>query len=159
MSPGERRMMSFITTRLASVLSRPATWGPNLVIEHQVLQLLEIRRVLLETDSLINHRHRLMRAFVGFIAKALPDATAEPLAVQLAARGQAEQFCAILKQFVDEQTADSVAEASHEEVSEAASHQSQIDALWGLLAPNAGSRLGVDLGNVHADVPPRQTVH
>lgn len=47
MSPGERRVLEFIASRLESMLRRPAVWGALLSVEERILQLLELRRVLL----------------------------------------------------------------------------------------------------------------
>lgn len=105
MSPGERRILEFITSRLESMLRRPAVWGALLSVEERILQLLELRRVLLVPSASANDTQQLMRAYTQFIARTLDNATAEPLAVQLERRGRSAEFATFMAKFIDAELA------------------------------------------------------
>ncbi|HET7503765.1 MAG TPA: hypothetical protein VFK02_22245, partial [Kofleriaceae bacterium] len=92
MSPGEDRLLGFVASRLESMLRRPAVWGSLLSVEERVLQLLELRRVLLVPSLSADDTHQLLRSYSRFISEVLDDATVEPLATQLEQRGRAEEF-------------------------------------------------------------------
>ena len=87
MNPGERRILEFISSRIESMLRRPSVWGSLLSVEERLLQLLELRRVLLVPTASAGDTQRLMKTYLRFIAAVLDDATAEPLAIQLERRG------------------------------------------------------------------------
>lgn len=110
MSPAESRLLAFIASRLESLLHRPAAWGAGLSIEEQVLQLLELRRVLLDPSLTANDTHKLMRAYTRFIANTLEDATPEPLAIQLQRLGRESELVAHLARFDELELAQFVAE-------------------------------------------------
>ena len=105
MSPGERRVLEFIASRLESMLRRPAVWGSLLSVEERILQLLELRRVLLVPSASANDTQRLMRTYTQFIAGALDNATAEPLAIQLERRGKSAEFATFMSKFIDAERA------------------------------------------------------
>ena len=105
MSPGERRLLEFVDSRLESMLRRPAVWGSLLSVEERILQLLELRRVLLVPSVSASDTQRLMRTYVQFIARSLDHATAEPLAIQLERRGRAAEFTSLMAKFVDSELA------------------------------------------------------
>ncbi len=110
MSPAESRLLEFVASRLESLLRRPAAWGSKLSIEEQVLQLLELRRVLLVPSLTANDTHRLMRTYTRFITAALEDATAEPLAIQLERLGRGAELTGLLAKFIDLELAEFVAD-------------------------------------------------
>lgn len=80
--------------------------GAHLSIEEGVLQLLEIRRVLLLPSCKDSVTHQMMRAYSRFVRRHLHDASAEPLALQLDARGRSEEFIPLLREFVENDQAD-----------------------------------------------------
>lgn len=101
MSPSERKLFDFIAARLESMFRRPAVWGTNESVEEQVLQLLEIRRLLLDPACPATGTRSLMQRYVRFIATVIPDATPQSLAIQLARHGREAEFTIIMKQFAD----------------------------------------------------------
>jgi hypothetical protein len=105
MSPGERRILEFIASRLESMLRRPAVWGALLSVEERILQLLELRRVLLVPSASAHDTQRLVRTYARFIAHELEGATAEPLAIQLERRGRSAEFSSFMARFVDSELA------------------------------------------------------
>ncbi len=110
MSPTESRLLEFVASRLESLLRQPAAWGSKLSIEEQVLQLLELRRVLLVPSLTANDTHRLMRAYTRFITTTLEAATAEPLAIQLERLGRGAELTGLLAKFIDLELAEFVAD-------------------------------------------------
>src|SRR5579883_2381352 len=111
MTVRERKLFDFIAARLESMLRKPSAWGTAASIEDQVLQLLEIRRLLLQNPaSPMEDTHQLMRRYVRFLGEALPGATAEPLAVQLERSGRIGELPTILKRFIDRELNEGIAE-------------------------------------------------
>lgn len=114
MSPGESRLLQFVEARLESMLCRPAAWGSLESVEDQILQLLELRRFVLDprADPQVSasNTQPLMRRYVRYISSVLPEATAAPLSRQLTARGRAEEFSALMRQFVQRDLTEVVAE-------------------------------------------------
>lgn len=105
MSPRETRLVEFLEARLDSLLTRPAAWGTGHSVEDQLLQLLEIRRYLLDPSTSVNDTYRLMQDYTRFVSATLADATSEPLAIQLEARGRSEELTSLLRTFVDQELA------------------------------------------------------
>jgi len=100
MNPAERHLVEFIAVRLESMLRRPAVWGSNLSVEEQVLQLLEIRRVLLDPASKMDGRRAINPGYRRYVAKAVPSDSATPLAVRLGEQGRDDEFVSILQAYV-----------------------------------------------------------
>ena len=92
MTAGERRLLEFLGGRLEAMLHRPDQWGPPLVVEQLVLQLLEMRALVLDPAVAVNQKHRIIRSFVRFMKESVPDATPEPLAVQLERQGRGAEL-------------------------------------------------------------------
>jgi hypothetical protein len=105
MSPGERRILEFIASRLESMLRRPRMWGSLLSVEDSILQLLELRRVLLVPSASASDTQRLMQTYTQFISRALDNATAEPLAIQLERQDRAAEFTSYMAKFIDAELA------------------------------------------------------
>lgn len=108
MTQREMALIEFIETRLESMLSRPEVWGSNLSVEEGVLQLLEVRRVLLQPSCRDSVTHQVMRAYSRFVRERLDQASAEPLALQLEDRGRPGDLIPLLKEFVEIDQADSL---------------------------------------------------
>jgi hypothetical protein len=117
MSPGENRLLEFMAVRLEIMLRRPAVWGSLQSVEERILQLLELRRVLLVPSASVNDTRRLMQTYSKFVARALDGATAEPLAIQLERRGRSAEFATLMAKFVESELATFLAEG-HREASE-----------------------------------------
>jgi DNA-binding transcriptional regulator YiaG len=97
----ENRLLTFMASRLESMLRQPTIWGSLLSVEEQILQLLEIRRVLLVPSLTANDTPQLLRSYSRFISEVLDDATVEPLAVQLERRGRIVDFPALMGKFIE----------------------------------------------------------
>ena len=110
MSPGEQRLIEYIASRLESMLRRPAVWGSNLAIEQRVLQLLEMRWLVLDPAARVEDSRRVVERFVAFIGEAIPNGTNQPLAVQLEQTGRQDEFTHVLGRFVEQELARWVAE-------------------------------------------------
>lgn len=115
MSPAEDRLLGFVASRLESMLRRPAIWGSLLSVEERILQLLELRRVLLVPSLSANDTHRLLRSYAQFISEILDDATVEPLASQLEQRGRADEFSAVMGKFVERELAEFLVDTARSE--------------------------------------------
>jgi hypothetical protein len=87
------------------MLRRPRVWGSLVSVEDSILQLLELRRVLLVPSASANDTQRLMQTYTQFIARSLDNATAEPLAIQLERRGRAAEFTSYMAKFIDSELA------------------------------------------------------
>jgi hypothetical protein len=107
---GERRLLEFLGGRLEAMLHRPDQWGPPFVVEQLVLQLLEMRALVLDPAAAVNQKHRIIRSFVRFMKESVPDATPEPLAVQLERQGRGAEFVNILRKFVDRELIEATGE-------------------------------------------------
>jgi hypothetical protein len=104
----EQRMLEFIDSRLDSLLRRPSAWGPPTSIEDQVLQLLEMRRFVLDPRLTHQDTRKLTSSYVVFISRVLgSDSTPEPLVAQLQRRGRADELPQLLRRFADEEIANS----------------------------------------------------
>ena len=108
MTEREMALIEFIETRLESMLSRPEVWGSNLSVEEGVLQLLEVRRVMLQPSCRDSVTHQVMRAYSRFVRERLGQASAEPLALQLEDRGRPGELFPLLREFVEIDQADSL---------------------------------------------------
>ena len=115
MSPVENRLLAFVASRLESMLRRPAIWGSLLSVEERILQLLELRRVLLVPSMSADDTHQLLRSYSRFISEALDDATVEPLASQLEQRGRAGEFSVFMRRFVERELAEFLVDIDHSE--------------------------------------------
>jgi hypothetical protein len=105
MSTIERRLLKFIAERIESMLRRPSVWGSNLSVEDQVLQLIEIRRLILVPANDGGGTRGLMQRYVHFIGTQIPNATPQPLSVQLERLGRSAEFSMMLKTFADHELA------------------------------------------------------
>jgi hypothetical protein len=144
MSPAEDRLLSFVASRLESMLRRPAVWGSLLSVEERILQLLELRRVLLVPSLSANDTHQLLRSYSRFISEILDDATVEPLASQLEQRGRTDEFAAVMRKFVERELAEFLVDTvrSEEPAIERAEHVETMDRLltWMREDANAHAR-------------------
>ena len=101
MNPAEDRLLAFVAARLANMLRQPAIWGSLLSVEERILQLLELRRVLLVPVLTANDTYQLLQSYSRFISEVLDNATVEPLAVQLEQRGRIVDFPALMGKFIE----------------------------------------------------------
>ena len=142
MSPAEDRLLAFVASRLESMLRRPAIWGSLLSVEERILQLLELRRVLLVPSLSVNDTHQLLRSYSRFISEILDDATVEPLASQLEQRGRAGEFTVLMGKFVERELAEFLVDTvrSEEPAIERAEHVETMDRILACLREDANAR-------------------
>jgi hypothetical protein len=142
MTPAEDRLLTFVASRLESMLRRPAVWGSLLSVEERILQLLELRRVLLVPSLSANDTHQLLRSYSRFISETLDDATIEPLASQLEQRGRADEFATLMGKFVERELAEFLVDTgrSEEPAMERAEHVETMDRILTLLREDANAR-------------------
>lgn len=142
MSPAEDRLLAFVASRLESMLRRPAIWGSLLSVEERILQLLELRRVLLVPSLSANDTHHLLRSYSQFISETLDDATVEPLASQLEQRGRANEFAALMGKFVERELAEFLVDTvqSEEPAIERAERIEMMDRILTCLREDANAR-------------------
>lgn len=84
----------FIDSRIESMLTRPEIWGPNIAVESCLLLLLELR------DKLDGVERSRSKDLGQFISDELPNATPEPLAVQLDKLGRSHEFAGMMRRFL-----------------------------------------------------------
>lgn len=142
MSPAEGRLLSFVASRLESMLRRPTIWGSLLSVEERILQLLELRRVLLVPSLSANDTHELLRSYSRFISETLDDATVEPLAVQLEQRGRSDEFAAVMRKFVERELAEFLVDTvpSEDPAIERTEHVETMDRILTLMREEANAR-------------------
>lgn len=142
MSPAEDRLLAFVASRLENMLRRPAIWGSLLSVEERILQLLELRRVLLIPSLSANDTHHLLRSYSRFISEILDDATVEPLASQLEQRGRADEFSTLMGKFVERELAELLVDTvrPEEPAIERAEHLETMDRLLTYLREDANAR-------------------
>ena len=115
MSPAELRLLDFVEDRLDSLTHRPALWGSPTSVEDQVLQLLELRRFLLDPRLSPRDTGKLMSAYTRFVAEVIgAGSTPEPLAVQLERHGRGDELSRQLQRFVEQELAMFIASAGQE---------------------------------------------
>jgi hypothetical protein len=77
-------LLQFIDKRLDSLIAKPALWGGRESVELQVLQLLELRAVVLrpsaDTRDIFN---QLQHSYERFVRKSIPNAPPAPLSALL----------------------------------------------------------------------------
>ncbi|HWO24054.1 MAG TPA: hypothetical protein VNO30_35170 [Kofleriaceae bacterium] len=139
MSPAENRLLAFVASRLESMLRRPAIWGSLLSVEERILQLLELRRVLLVPSLSADDTHQLLRSYSRFISETLDDATVEPLASQLEQRGRADEFAVFMRRFVERELAEFLVDIDRSEdpAIERAEHIETMDRILALMREEA----------------------
>lgn len=103
MTTSEQRLVRFIEKRLKQFLATPEMWGSDESVELQVIQLLEIRLLLLTGSTNFAQADQIMQQYLRFLARQFPNNPPEPLPLLLARHGRGEEFKNILNQFVDQE--------------------------------------------------------
>ncbi len=99
MSSLQDRMLGFIDEQLTSITQRPGMWGPNIAVELQVLQLLELRSVVLRPALEASNPRAVLDAYEAFIARKFPNQPPLALASILEKTNQNSNFGPILDEF------------------------------------------------------------
>jgi len=103
MTQAEARLLKFIDDRLERMLSAPEMWGANESVELQVLQLLELRVVLLTPADAPHRWRQVQRDYVRYLAGVFPEGRPETLSVLLVSSDRANEFQALLARFARQQ--------------------------------------------------------
>jgi hypothetical protein len=97
----ESNLIDFVEKRLNHMIEAPSMWGSTESVELQVLQLLEIRSLVLGSlDNQLGWQH-VQIDYERFIAKQFPDAPPTTLTALLGP--ESDKVIALLAQFVAEQ--------------------------------------------------------
>jgi hypothetical protein len=99
MSSLKDRVLQFIDGQLDAIHKRPGMWGPGIAVELQVLQLLELRSVVLRPALEASNPRTVLDAYDGFVARQFPGAPPEPLSAVLERSGRAAELTSILARF------------------------------------------------------------
>lgn len=94
------RLLDFVDERLDHMLEAPSMWGSGESVELQILQLLELRALILEPAHTASWR-AVQPEYERFLATRFPGAPPTTLAALLGARQ--DQLVPVLAQFVEAQ--------------------------------------------------------
>lgn len=103
MTPFEQRVLRFIDARLESMVRVPGSWGSEESVELQVLQLLELRLVVLAPLPEPSRDRRVQDDYVRYLADIFPGAPPETLTSLLNRHERQAEFAALLGRFVEQQ--------------------------------------------------------
>ncbi len=103
MTPTERRVLAFIDTRLESMLRAPAVWGSDESVELQVLQLLELRLVVMAPLPALKQDRRVQDAYEAYLLRIFPGAPPETLTSLLAGSKRQAELSSLLDRFIKQQ--------------------------------------------------------
>jgi hypothetical protein len=106
MTSVEGRLLRYIDERLMDMIQAPEMWGANESVELQIIQLLEVRYLVLNPLAQGTRSRQVFHAYVGFLAARFPDDPPEPLSALLARYGREPEFAALLGNFVQAQIAE-----------------------------------------------------
>lgn len=101
MTSVESNLIGFIDDRLSHMLEAPGMWGSSESVELQVLQLLEIRALLLGPPDLQSHWRHVQTDYERFIAEQFPGAPPTTLTALL--DEELDKVIPLLARFVAEQ--------------------------------------------------------
>lgn len=103
MTPLERRVLRFIDTRLESMVRVPGSWGSEESVELQVLQLLELRLVVLAPLPEPSRDRRVQDDYIRYLSRLFPGAPPETLTSLLNRHGRQTELSSLLRRFVEQQ--------------------------------------------------------
>jgi len=92
MTPLGSRLLDFIDERLQQMLDAPELWGSNESVELQILQLLEIRLLVVTAPTRPLHGREVRLAYEQFLAARFAGAPPITLSELLGPERQAEIF-------------------------------------------------------------------
>lgn len=95
------KLIDFIDERLNHMIEAPGMWGASESVELQILQLLEIRSLVLGAPDAQSHWHHVQADYERFIAAHFPGAPPTTLTVLL--DQESIKLIPLLAQFVEEQ--------------------------------------------------------
>jgi hypothetical protein len=99
------RLRTFVDHRLQSLVTTPEVWGSPESVELQVLQMLQVRALVLVPEQGDRDPGATREHYVSFLRARFPDAPPMPLAQHVAADASLERFVEILRQFIEEERA------------------------------------------------------
>jgi hypothetical protein len=94
----ESTILAFITERLQHMIKAPQMWGAYESVELQILQLLEVRAIVLATSAEQLGSQDVQDHYVAYLAARFPGAPPTTLSTLLAHREQ--EITPILSEFV-----------------------------------------------------------
>ena len=95
------KLIDFIDERLNHMIEAPSMWGSNESVELQILQLLEIRSLVLGAPDAQSHWHHVQTDYEHFIAAHFPGAPPTTLTALL--DREPGKLIRLLTEFVSEQ--------------------------------------------------------
>jgi hypothetical protein len=98
------RLLGFIDERLQQMLDAPELWGSNENVELQILQLLEIRLLVVTSPTQPLHGREVQLDYERFLADRFPGAPPITLSTLLSPERPGE-LCPLLAEFVNAQRA------------------------------------------------------
>src|ERR1043165_10108661 len=101
MTSVESNLIGFIDDRLSHMLEAPGLWGSSESVELQVLQLLEIRSLVLGPPGIQSHWRHVQTDYERFIAEQFPGAPPTTLTALL--EQEPDKVIPLLARFVAEQ--------------------------------------------------------
>ena len=97
-----RALQRFLDKRLASLTERPEIWGSQESVELQVLQLLEVRALVINATCDEDSLRQIQDHYIAFLSERFPDTPPVTLAERLATTEDSEQFTEYLQAFVQQ---------------------------------------------------------
>ena len=102
MSSFVSKLLDFIDERLVHMLDAPEMWGSGESVELQILQLLELRVLVLEPAGKPSQWRRVQADYERFLAIKFPGSPPTTLSALLG-HGRQDELPALLRQFVEAQ--------------------------------------------------------
>lgn len=99
------RIRAFVDHRLQSLVTTPEIWGSPESVELQVLQILQVRALVLAPGQGDRDPGATREHYIAFLRARFPDAPPMPLAQHVAADASLERFAEILRQFIEQERA------------------------------------------------------
>ena len=103
MSAFRDRLRAFVDRRLQSLIATPEIWGSAESVELQVLQLLQVRSLVIDPEQGDRDPGATREHYVSFLREHFPDAPPIPLAQRLAGESSLDLFSETLRKFIQEE--------------------------------------------------------
>lgn len=95
----QERILKFIDDQLDAISKQPAMWGPDIAVELQILQLLELRSVVLRPALEASNPRAVLDAYEEFLARKFPETSPIALASILTRTERANELTTIMGDF------------------------------------------------------------
>lgn len=97
------KLKYLIESRIRSILERPEVWGSNESVELQIIQLLEVRFLLMNNQSDWTQSAIVLKKYLTYLSNCFPNSALQPLPLLLEQNKREEEFTKILAKFVNQQ--------------------------------------------------------